>query len=88
MHAKTNLHLPIPIQVWHNGGQWRIGYSGGGNYWYINPDIAGLDSSFGPTGGEWSMGRGTEPAPTFRIKKASIKDKIKDENTPNVHAHA
>ena len=66
--------------MWHNGGQWRCGYTC--NYFYINPDIAG------PTGGEWSMERGTGPAPTFRIKKASIRDKIKDENTPNVHAHA
>ena len=49
--------------MWHNEGEWRCGYTC--NYFYSNPDIAG------PTGGEWSMGDGTGPAPTFRIKKAS-----------------
>ena len=62
MPAETNPYLPI--QVWQNGGQWRIGYSGRGNYFYTNPDI-----SAGPTGGTWTAtARGEGHAPTFRIK--------------------
>ena len=50
--------------MWHNGGQWRCGYTS--NYWYhcYTDSISGT----GPTEGTWTAGRGVGPAPTFRIK--------------------